>query len=412
MPRPRKAPRRAGYQPGRHFSPGEGAIVPIKGGTRWRGAFRWQDPTTGERRRVWITGVDEADVKRRWEARRTELEAPPAAQAADRTLREYLATWLQSVVRVQRRTGTLERYADLAATISAELGSTLLAALDSRQIQRFYADLGRRGLSATTVRLTHTVLHSALEHARRTGLLAANPASGLVLPRRQRREYPTITPDQLRAALAYADASNDRLAALWTLIATTGLRRSEALGLRWQDVDLDRGVLTVRQQLVKTRTQGLQTTAPKSDRGRRPIRLMARALTALRAHRERMDVERAAAAPPWPASELVFVTRQGAGYNGKTIDTHWRRLLARAGLPHLRLHDLRHTLATLLLAQGEHPRLVQELLGHSQVSMTLDVYSHVLPSLHGAAMERLERFLWPESAAEVAQEVAQDGLAG
>lgn len=397
MPRPRKPTHRAGYQTGKHFSPGQGSVVPIKGGTRWRGAFTWHDPETGTSKRIWITGIDEADVLRRWEARKAALEpTSPAARAAE-TLTDYLARWLEEVVAVRNRPSTLETYTKLCGKLAKEIGyevrlCDLTAEMVSAAFRRL---LTRHTWGAGRAHVGAIVLKRALADAVEAKVLERNPAAAVVLPRLEQRQYHMLDLTELRRLLALAD-DDPELGLLWMLIGALGLRRGEALGLRWEDIDLAGGVIAVRGQIVEAGGE-VRWQETKTRTAARRVRLPSPLLARVRAARLR-DPERG----------LIFRHR-GQPWRPRVIDQRWRALLERAGLPIVRLHDLRHGFATEMLVQGEHAKLVQETLGHSTVGITLDTYSHVAPTLHDEAMERRGRLLWPDFDPVVAPDVAPNG---
>jgi integrase len=202
-----------------------------------------------------------------------------------------------------------------------------------------------------------------------------------------------LTSEQARTLLDVA--KDDRLCALYVLALSTGMRQGELLGLRWRDVDLDRGSLQVRTTLQKVRGQGLVFVEPKTSTSRRTITLSPSAVGALRQHRTRQLAERMACGPVWQDGDLVFPDPLGRPMDGiHLLRYEFVPLLKHAGLPAVRFHDLRHTAATLLLLQGVHPKVVQEMLGHATISITLDTYSHVLPNMHRDASMALEQMLW------------------
>ncbi len=198
--------------------------------------------------------------------------------------------------------------------------------------------------------------------------------------------------DEARRVMAAAEGR--RNAARWTVALALGLRQSEALGLQWRDVNLDTGRLSVRRGLHRVDGKGIVFEEPKNDRSRRTLALPQQLTDALRKHRETQDLDRLVAGSEWEECDLVF-----AQANGHPIDKHsdydyWCQLLKDAGVRHIRLHDGRHTAATLLLTAGVHPRVVMELLGHSQMRTTTDIYSHVMPALAQEAADRMGATLW------------------
>jgi integrase len=199
-----------------------------------------------------------------------------------------------------------------------------------------------------------------------------------------------LTPEQARLFLG--SVRGDRLEALYTVGLALGLRQGEILGLRWSDVDLDGGELRVAQALQRVNGR-LQFVEPKSITSRRTVRLPNTVIRALRSHRVRQLEERLLAPDRWEKSDLVFTTSFGSPLDGRSVTRRFQAALEKAGLPRLRFHDLRHTAASIMLAQGISPRVVMETLGHSQISLTMNTYSHVMPSLKRDAAERMDAAL-------------------
>jgi integrase len=279
----------------------------------------------------------------------------------------------------------------VANHVEPNIGRTTLSKLTPHQIAGLYGDLLRGGLAPSTVRQVHAVLHSALKQAVRWNLLVRNPASAVDAPRVPRHRIDPLSLGQVEALLA--EAEQDRLHALYVLAVTTGLRQGELLGLQWSDIDWGSAELRVRRQLMRG-PEGFEFPEPKTASGRRVVSLPARAVDALRAHRSRQLEERLAAGAAWHDWDLVFCNTVGKPIEGQNLTRRsFKPLLARAGLPPIRFHDLRHTAATLLLAQNVHPKVVQERLGHSQIAVTMDTYSHVMPSMQREAADKLDAML-------------------
>jgi integrase len=191
-----------------------------------------------------------------------------------------------------------------------------------------------------------------------------------------------------------AAAQTHRNSARWTVALAVGLRQSEALGLRWADVDLEKGALSVRRGLHRVGGQGMVYEEPKADRSRRTVALPAQLVEALRAHRAAQLEERIAAGPVWQDHDLVFAQPNGRPIERKSDWRSWKALLREADVREVRLHDGRNTAATLLLSEGVHPRVVMEVLGHAQMRTTTDTYSHVMPALGRDAADRMGNALW------------------
>lgn len=312
------------------------------------------------------------------------------------TVGEFLSrSWLE-MKRHKVKSSTWQRYYDLVMLhIVPEVGKVPIARLTAQQVQALYAKklepdpLTGKCLSKTTVHHLHTVLHGALDSALRLGVVQRNVTELADAPRMQRHEMMVFSPAQARTFLDAAQGN--RFEALYILALTTGMRQGELLALRWQDVDMDQGTLSVTATL-RYRHGEFSFTAPKTARSRRSIRLTPRAVAALRAHRARQLEERVRIGEAWDkASNLVFCTHQGGPIEANNfIKQSFLPLLKKAELPRIRFHDLRHTAATLLLRQGVNPKIVSEMLGHASISITLDVYSHVVPDMQDAAVRAME----------------------
>lgn len=224
--------------------------------------------------------------------------------------------------------------------------------------------------------------------ARRSGGITPRNVATLVdLPRVERDDVAALS---LADARAVVDAMRgDRLEAVVTVALATGLRQGEALGLRWQDVELDEGVIHVRHALQRMGGT-VQLVEPKTKRSKRTVALPASAVTVMREHRKRQLQERLWAGSRWQEGDFVFTSTIGTPMTGADLTRRFQALLAAAGLPRMRFHDLRHGAASLLLAQGVPPRVVMEMLGHSTITLTMDVYSHVIPDLRREAADKME----------------------
>ena len=306
------------------------------------------------------------------------------------TVREYLASWLAAKT-ARLEPGTWLRYEQYTRLhIVPTLGRVRLAALSPQQLQQLYAAKLEEGLSPTTVNHLHTCIHTALQAAVRLGLVHRNVADMLDPPRKVAREMKVYAPEQARALL---EAVRDtREEGLYTLALFTGMREGELLGLRWRDVDLAAGQLTIQMALKNVNNQRW-LGKPKTEAGRRTIVLSPTVIAALRAHRTRQLQERLTAGDEWQDNDIVFCTHSGGHIAGSNLRMAHMRLLKRAQLPYIRFHDLRHTAATLLLLQGVPVKVVSEMLGHATVSITMNLYMHVLPTMRQAAVEALEAVL-------------------
>jgi integrase len=298
--------------------------------------------------------------------------------------------WLETA-RPTLRARTWDRYEQVVRLhITPALGKESLAKLAPAAIQRFYAAELERGASPRTVIKMHMVLRRALSQATRWGMIARNVAELVDPPSPARCEMQTFTPDEARSLLAAA--SGDRLEAMYVLALTTGMRQGELLALHWRDLDLDNAAVMVRGSLGRTR-DGLVISAPKNDRTRR-VELTEAAMAALRRHRVAQAEERLRIGAAWEDKDLIFPNAIGRPLEARNVlSRSYGPLLKRAGVPVLNFHALRHTAATLMLMQGIHPKVVSEMLGHSQISITLDVYSHVIPTMQRQATAAMDALL-------------------
>ena len=263
-----------------------------------------------------------------------------------------------------------------------------MSSLTPIHVRGFYREKLDSGLSPATVHKLHVVLHKALVQAVSDGLIPRNAAEGVKVPQTRRKEIHPLTPEQTHALLTAAHG--DRLEALFVLAINTGLRQGELLALKWEDVELERGVLRVRHTL--TRTGGkVSVGVPKTKKSRRSVELTPAAAEALRAHLSRQLEEMERVSSLYRPGGLVFANESGGIINPSNLrNRSFARLLKLASLPpDTRFHDLRHTCATLLLSRNVNPKIVSEMLGHSSIAITLDTYSHVLPTMQESAIRAL-----------------------
>ena len=305
------------------------------------------------------------------------------------TLSDFLDIWLSECVKDTIRASTFERYKGIADLhISPALGRLRLKALTPAHIQGFYRGRLDTGLSPATVQKIHVVLHSAVSQAVKWSLVPRNVTEAATAPRPSPKEMRPLSAEEVRRL--QEAATGDRLEALWVLAVHTGMRQGELLALKWTDLDLEAGKVSVRRTL--TRESGHYTLGePKTKRSRRTVKLTGPATETLKSHLSRQMEDMDQLGDLYRDQGLVFTTASGAPLNPSNVrNRNLRRLLKKAGLPQIRFHDLRHTCATLLLSQNVHPKIVQEMLGHATVAITLDTYSHVLPGMGDRAAAAIE----------------------
>lgn len=330
------------------------------------------------------------------EAQKTVIDGTVVA-TSNMHLDEFLDHWLVGQ-EARLRPSSHHSYVMAAKRLKRGLGRYKLQALTPLQIEKFYGELldqGQRdgkGLSPKTVKNTHVVLRKALADAERLGLVHRNAAAAARGPSVTRPEMTTWSSDQLKTFSAVAEESRMRNA--YIILTTTGMRRGEALGLRWRDVDFDSAQLAIV-QTVSTVDSKVVIGQPKTAGSRRTVYVHDATIKALRQQRQLQAEERLAAGPAWDTdNDLVFRNLTGGPVNPDWFSRHFDKLVEKSDVPRIRLHDLRHTNATLSLKAGVHPKIVSERLGHSSIAITLDLYSHVTPGISREAAATVESMMY------------------
>jgi integrase len=350
-----------------------------------------RDPVTGKRRRKSAGGFARKKEAQGALAELIRLQQEGrSVEQTRQTVREYLDEWLLTI-RPTVAPNTWTSYRKLATSYAMpRIGAILLKQLKPVDLNRLYGELLQSGgvkgrpLSPRTVRYVHTIIHRSLRDAVRWGKLPRNVAELADPPKKgSPPDKATWTVAQIHRFLEHV--ADDRLKALWLLLITTGMRRGEVLGLRWTDVDLDAGVLSVRQSLIVTVDSEVRFSEPKTTRSRRAIALDQGTVAALRSHRVAQLSEKDAWGSAWTDTGLVFTRKDGSPIRPDVLRQLFERQVRNSCLPRLTVHGLRHTHATVALKAGVHPKIVSERLGHSSVALTMDVYSHVLEGMQAAA---------------------------
>ena len=378
----------------------------MKGGIRKRGKNSYtifislgKDPVTGKYNYHWQTVKG---TKKEAEKQRTELlhqlDSGAFIRPSKTTFAEYLERWLKDYARPNLSPRSHERYAGIIKKyLITEMGNIPLTQLKPEHIQRHYTNIRSQGLKPETIRFHHAVIHKALQTAIKWGLLHRNAADGVDVPRDGHTEMQTWDDFEVRQFL---DTAKDSIYyALFHTALFTGMRRSELLGLKWEDVEIQ--TISVRRSLHHLKSGDYIFTDPKSDKSRRTIALSPSSVLVLAEHKERQQAIRTMLGETLGKDDLVFSTPQGSPLRPNTITRAWTMLADKAGVKPIRLHDARHTHASLMLKQGIHPKIVQERLGHSTISMTLDIYSHVAPGLQEAAARSFDALVNPEREKEL-----------
>ena len=312
------------------------------------------------------------------------------------TLADYLQHWLETARPTVRPKTAIQYRQIVNQHIIPYLGDITLDRLRPDHLQALYSKKLDSGASARTVQLIHAVIHRALKQALNWGLVGRNVADTVRKPKVIKRELHTLTAAQ--AQQLFITAQGDRLEALYHLAVVTGLRQGELLALRWDDLDWETSQLSIQRQVQRITGQGLVFAQLKTAASGRVVALGPATVDQLRRHLSKVREMAVLAGDAWHDSDLIFPSIVGTPIEPRNLYRHFQVLLKRAGLPKIRFHDLRHTSATLMLQQGVHPKIVQERLGHSSISLTLDTYSHVLPHLQSEAAQLIEDLVTPIAA--------------
>jgi integrase len=366
---------------------GEGSIQQRKDG-RWSAVvdLGWKN---GKRTRKTVYGKTRKEVARKLtdllKMRKDGLPIPVGTEKVG----TFLLRWLEAT-KATIRPRTWQRYEEYVRLHAVPtLGRLRLVNLAPHHLQLLYSERLAAGFSPQTVVHLHRMLHRALGQAVRWGAVARNVTELVDPPRVGWKEMRALSPAEARRLLGAA--AGTPLEALYTIAVTTGMREGELLGLRWRDVDLDERKLHVVGSLQNIAGEGWKIVEPKTARSRRLVVLSELGAQSLRRHRAMQAERRLRAGDAWEDNDLVFPNRLGKPINPPNLLIRsFHPLLAKAKLPRVRFHDLRHTAASLLLDQGIHPKIVSEMLGHSTVSITLDLYSHVTPSMQAQAADALD----------------------
>ena len=365
----------------------------------WKGRVVLYDRETGKRRELTKTFATKREAKNWAEAEAEHYRMDPNRKPpSEETVADYLQRWLTIKESLALEQKTLDSYRQMAAHSIRELGDQPLKALTLLDIQEFYAELSQQGKSARTVNYVHTVLKMALENAMEWGLLPKNPAAK-AKARLGRREKPLRipTPDDMRQLLEATQET--RWYPLWAWFVATGTRLGEALALQWGDIDWNQGIATIQRAVSGDASKRVIKT-PKSASGIRTLALGPHLVAVLQHHQQEQTVWRDLAGDQWQEEDYVFTTRQGKLLSKRYMARAFKQALSRANLPQdIRIHDLRHGMATQWLSAGINPKVVSERLGHSNVAFTLQVYGHVLPHDEAMAAQQMEAKILSQRAA-------------
>jgi integrase len=367
---------------------GQGTVYPRKNKQGkvigYRGSYFAPD---GKRR--YVFAKKRSDAERALRQAMTDAERGLVFEPGTVTVEGYLDRWLADSVKGTVRRSTFVQYESVVNRhIAPALGRLKLKSLTPAHVRALYRKKLGSGLAPRAVQYIHVTLHKALKQAVMDGLIPRNVTEAVKAPQAHKKEVRPLDTTQIKALLSAARGG--RLEALYVLAIHTGLRRSELLGLKWTDVDLEAGILSVQRSLDTDGT----FNPPKRNKSRRTVKLTGRAAEALKGHRARQNEERLRLGSLWEDHDLVFPKRVGKPMNADNLyHREFKPLLKKAGLFGFTFHSLRHTSATLLLSKNVNPKIVQEVLGHATISQTMDTYSHVMPGMGDVAASALEEAL-------------------
>lgn len=356
---------------------GEGSIIRRSDG-------RWQARYEVNGKRKYLYGKIRSEVSVKLREALSEVTHGLIYDDKNLTLKQHLHAWLNNSKK-SVRIGTFERYEQIVCKhLMPELGGIKLKNLSPMMVQDLY-QTKLEALSPRTVRYIHVTLHKSLEQAVKWNLISKNVTDLVDPPKIIKEEIRPLNVEEVR--ILFDTVSGHPLEAIYILAVTAGLRRGEILGLYWQDVDLNTGSLQVKRSLSFTK-EGPIFVPPKTAKGKRSISLSKICVEALR----KLKTSQEKTKENWTADySLVFPNDLGEPRRSRNVlNTSFKRIKKKGNLPDIRFHDLRHTCATLLLTKGVHPKIVQELLGHSSISITLDTYSHCVPNMQEKVVEAME----------------------
>lgn len=382
----------------KHRSNGEGSIYKRKDGG-WFGVITVGiDPETGKQDRRYIYGKTRQKVAQKMNETLHKVNTGTYIEPTRITVKEWLEEWLKG--RKPHLADNSWRTYDIMIRchIIPAIGRIKLKDLKTRDIQNLINEKmengrveGEGGLSPRTVKYIYSTLHTALKQAVRERIIPFNVAEAVELPKKRKKEMNTLSAEESRRFLQTTRKSP--LHAAYLLALSTGLRQGEILGLKWEDIDFDEGALTVKRQLLRTTDQGLVLEEPKTKHSRRTISLNKEVIKELKLHKKEQNEVKLKAGPGSQDNDLLFFTDEGKPIDPRNFFRRFKRLLKEAGIPDIPLHNLRHTYATLSLEAGIDPKTIQEILGHSTISTTMDTYSHVTIKMQKDAADTIGNLL-------------------
>jgi integrase len=373
---------------------GEGSVY-MRGDGRWYGAITLGVNARGRPNRKTVSAKTRTEVVKKLNLIQRQVDDGLPFPDTALTVKQLLDRWFEDILKRTVTLSTSSNYRSIAVHhLIPNLGSRRLNDLTVAEVDRLWARKLEEGMSTSSVRRMRYVLSQAISQAIRWGVVNRNVAQLSRAPRIVRQEGRTLTPEQARMFLA--SLKGNRLEMLFTLMLVTGLRRGEALGLQWKDFDEDKGVLLVRRQL-KREGGRIVVSDTKTSKSRRAVNLPSQLLELLQFHRLRQSEDRDIAGHAWVRTDFIFTTAYGTPFDPRNMLRDFKRACLDAGLGAWHLHELRHSAASLMLAKGVKLQVVSEVLGHSSIRMTADVYGHILEPDRQAAADAMGEALWTDA---------------
>ena len=371
---------------------GEGTIFQRASDNRWMGVLQLGYGPTGRPIKKSVSGKTRAEVVKKFKEMQRNLDDGLPTPDNSMTVARLIEGWNVDVLSHQVSKSAADHYLSIAKNhIIPTLGRKKLFELTTSDVDRLISKKIAQGLSVSTVRRIRSVLAQAIDQGMRWGWVNRNVATLARAPKSFRSEGRTLTVDEARLFLHHLEGH--RLKALFTLMLTTGLRRGEALGLQWTDLDSKKRIITVRRQLQRD-SGGLVTRDTKTHGSRRVVNLPTQMLDILTSHRQQQEADHGILGPAWIDSGFIFTTAFGGPLDPRNLLREFKKVCVEAGLGNWHLHELRHSAASLMLAQGVKLQVVSEVLGHSSIRMTSDVYGHILDPDREKAAEAIASVLW------------------
>lgn len=366
----------------------EGSIYKREDGT-------WRAQVTVDGKRLSFSASSYQDCREWIKSTLQQIDTGLTFDKAQITFGEFLQNWLASA-KVSLRPKTWQHYHQISGDyILPSLGRIKLVDLRADLIQSLYDKKVTAGVGLRTIQLTHAVIRRCLNRAVKLGVIGVNPATAAIPPKPSLQEMKILDENQVQTLLITAKASEDRLAALYQLAITTGMRQGELLGLKWSDIEWDKRIIRIQRQLGRIPGGGLGFGTPKTNSGIRNIILGPATINLLKEHQKHQFAEMRVMGDKWQDHDLIFPSTMGTPTHPRSLLRRFKKLLKDSGLSEIRFHDLRHTAASLMLNHGIPVLIVSKRIGHAKPSITLDVYGHLIPSMQEQAAEVMDEIVTP-----------------